>query len=408
MKGQFIKLAWRNIWRNKRRAFITMGSIIISLFFVLFIRQMQMWTFNNNVETAVAGYVGYIQITDTGFVNEPTLDYSIELDRIPVDDIRDIKGVRGVYPRIMNGALASIGIKSKGTAVMGITPSIDVEEMDLEKRLEKGELISDDDKDIMITENMAKFYQVDIGDSLIVFSQGYQGFQAAGIYRIKSVLDMPTGAMSNMIYMSLSNSQYFYAAEGRVTSLLINIENPAELERVKQDVQAKIDDKGLVVRTWKEVSPELSEGFDLSTNSGLVIAAILYMIVGFGMFGTMVMLYNERLFEFGVLVSIGMKKTALMFVTVLEVIILAIAGILLGNLAVFPVLFYLNRNPIEMTGEAAETAAYKGVDPVIGTGLFSDVFIANSITILIISLVLSLYLVVKVLRLKPLDAMRKN
>ena len=104
MKGQFIKLAWRNIWRNKRRAFITMGSIVISLFFVLFIRQMQMWTFNYNVETAVAGYVGYIQITDTGFVKAPTLDYSITMNQIPVDEIKSIEGVRGVYPRIMNGA----------------------------------------------------------------------------------------------------------------------------------------------------------------------------------------------------------------------------------------------------------------------------------------------------------------
>lgn len=408
MKGQFIKLAWRNIWRNKRRAFITMGSIVISLFFVLFIRQMQLWTFNYNIETAVSGYVGYLQITDTAFIDEQTLDNSITLDQIPSKEIQDIEGVRGVFPRIMNGALASIGIKSKGTAIMGITPSIDAKEMELEQKLIDGELISDQDESIMITSNMAKFYKVSIGDSIVLFSQGYQGYTAAGVYPIKGILDMPTGAMSNMIFMSLPSAQYFYAAEDRITSLLINIDKPNDLENIKAEIQSKITDQSLVVRTWKEVSPELSQGFDLSSNSGIVIAGILYMIVGFGMFGTMVMLYNERLFEFGVLLSIGMKKISLLFVTIMEMIILTIGGIVLGNIAVFPLLYYLNQNPIELTGDAAESAAYKGVDPIISTGLFSDVFIANSITILIISLVLSFYLIIKILKLKPLEAMRKN
>ena len=408
MKIQFLTLAWRNIWRNKRRAFITMGSIVISLFFVLFIRQMQMWTFNYNVETAVAGYVGYIQITDTAFVDEATLDNSITIDQIPVEEIKKINGVRGVFPRIMNSALASIGVKSKGTAVLGIQPSTDIDEMDLKKKLIAGDLINEDDKSIMITNSMSKFYKVESGDSLIVFSQGYQGYMAAGVYPIKGILDMPTGAMSNMIYMPLELAQHYYAADNRITSLLINIENPADLETIKSEVESLIDDPALVVRTWKEVSPELSEGFNLSSNSGLVIAAILYMIVGFGMFGTMVMLYNERTFEFGVLISIGMKKTSLIFATIAEILILTIAGIVLGNLLVLPILTYLNINPIELTGDAAASAAYKGVDPIIGTGLYLDVFIANSITVLMIALILSSYLVIKIIRVKPLDAMRKN
>ena len=229
---QFIKLAWRNIWRNKRRAVITMSSIVVSLFFVLFLRQMQLWSYDFNIDSTISGYVGYIQITDTAFVDEKILDNTIDASIVPIEKIRNIKGVKGVYPRLQTGALVSTGSKSKFAGVLGITPSIDNDNLKLEKKLIAGKLITDDDHGIMITEKMAKYYLIDVGDSLILYGQGYQGYTAAGIYPVKAILNFSAGEMSSMLFIPLLEAQSLFASENRCTSYLVNLDNSKDLYRI--------------------------------------------------------------------------------------------------------------------------------------------------------------------------------
>src|SRR5210317_262409 len=97
MLKKLINLAWRNIWRNKRRAIITSLSILASLFFVLFMRQMQLWTYDYNIKNSVSNYVGYIQITDSTYVDEKIIDNSLDADAIPTETIKKLEHVSGVY-----------------------------------------------------------------------------------------------------------------------------------------------------------------------------------------------------------------------------------------------------------------------------------------------------------------------
>lgn len=405
---QFLTLAWRNIWRNKRRAFLTSFSIIASLFFILLMRQMQLWTYDFNIKNTVSSYVGYIQITDSTYVDEKILDNTLALDQIPNDVINSIEGISGTYPRLLSGALVSTGIKSKFAGVMGIQPEIDNASLKLHKKLKEGTLLEDADRDVMITEKMAKYYQVKVGDSLVMIGQGYQGYTAAGIYKIKGILKFSTGDMANMVFLSLPESQIFFSAPNRVTHYLINLEKSKEIDKIAKELSVKLNNSSLSIRTWEEVLPGLKQGLELDSNSGLLISGILYMIVGFGIFGTIVMLYNERIFEFGILSAIGMSKINLLFTTLIEIFMLTVIGILMGNIVSFPLLYYLNRNPIELTGESAQGMIDQGFEPYVGTGIYWDVFLMNSLAILLISGVVTLYLIVKLLKLDPLNAMKQH
>ena len=104
MNKQIWTLAWRNIWRNKRRAFITMASIAVSLFFVLLLRQMQFWVYDFNVRNSISAQIGYMQITDQAYVDEAILDYSISKNQVPISKIENISGVSEVIPRFSSGA----------------------------------------------------------------------------------------------------------------------------------------------------------------------------------------------------------------------------------------------------------------------------------------------------------------
>lgn len=408
MNWMLITLAWRNIWRNKRRAIITISSIIASLFFVLLLRQMQLWTYDFNTKNTISGYVGYIQITDSTFVDEEILDNSITSNQVPTTLIKEIEGVSGVFPRLQSGALVSTGIKSKFAGVIGIQPSIDNKELKISKKLSSGVLLNDGDNAILITDKMAKYYQVKIGDSLVLIGQGYQGFTAAGIYPIKGIVNFPAGDMANMIFMPLKTAQHFYAAPERYTSFLINLNQSSDLQNVLTEVKKAVTDKTLTIRSWEQVLPGLKQGLELDSNSGKLIAAILYMIVGFGIFGTIVMLYNERTFEFGVLSAVGMSRRKIITATIVELQFLTLIGVFLGNIAAFPILYYYNKNPYQLTGETAQGMADQGFEPFIGTGIYTDVFINNSIIVLIISAVVSMYIVTKIIQLNPLTAMKQH
>ena len=408
MLKKLINLAWRNIWRNKRRAIITSLSIIASLFFVLIMRQMQLWSYDYNIKNSVSNYIGYIQITDSTYIDEKIIDNSLDASAIQTAAITSMEHVSGVYPRMQSGALVSTGIKSKFAGIMGIRPETDNEVLKLQRKLTEGELLSDKDSDILITEKMAKFYQVHVGDTLVLIGQGFQGYTAAGLYNIKGIIRFSVGDLSNMLFMTLPESQHFLSAPNRFTHYLINIDESEYLEEVANQVHQLIQNKPLKARTWEEVLPGLKQGMELDSNSGLLIVGILYMIVAFGMFGTIIMLYNERQFEFGILNAIGMHKNTLIFVTQIELIILTLIGILIGNVVSLPLLIHFNENPIELKGNTAQGMIEQGFDPLLGTGLYPQVFVNNSLIILVISLLASFYIVSKLSKLNPLDSMRQN
>ncbi|MDG2281022.1 MAG: hypothetical protein P8L42_10380 [Flavicella sp.] len=407
MRFTFIMLAWRNIWRNRKRAFLTISSIAASLFFVLFLRQMQFWTYDFNIKNTVSGSVGYLQITDSSYVDEKIIDNTLTSDQIDLNKIKEIEGVSGVYTKFQSGALVSTGLKSRFAAVNGINPLTDNKLLKLDRKLQKGTLLSPDDKAILITERMADYYKVSVGDTLVLMGQGYHGYTAAALYPIKGLLSFSVGDFSNMVFMPIKEAQYMHVAENRFTHVLIDLENSNDLPEVEKQIQKELKDPLLKLRTWMEVLPGLKQGLELDANSGLIISAILYMIVGFGIFGTIVMLYNERKFEFGVLSAIGTGRSSLIFITMTELFLLSSIGVLFGNLVAMPFLYYLNNNPIELGGEAAKAIIDQGFEPYLGTGMFLDVFLANSLAVLVIAAIASTYIIFKLIKINPIESMKQ-
>ncbi len=63
---------------------------------------------------------------------------------------------------------------------------------------------------------------------------------------------------------------------------------------------------------------ELLQGIELDNVSGQIMLAILYMVIGFGMFGTFLMMTRERMYEFGLMMAVGMKKSRMQIMILLE------------------------------------------------------------------------------------------
>ena len=162
----------------------------------------------------------------------------------------------------------------------------------------------------------------------------------------------------------------------------------------------------LILNDWKALMPELVDSKKLDSASAKLINFILYLIISFGIFGTILMMVRERMYEFGVLVAIGMKRYRLFTVVWLEILSIAIIGALAGFLICFPMAIYFNINPIRLTGNMAEAYEAFGVDAFIKASVEPRIFFQHAVFVFVISLILGMYPLNVIAKFKPVKAMR--
>jgi len=153
--------------------------------------------------------------------------------------------------------------------------------------------------------------------------------------------------------------------------------------------------------------PEIQQHIATDSNNMQAVQLLLYLLISFGIFSTLLMLMVERKFEMGMLVAVGMKKVKLAILLLIESIFTVISGCLLGILVSIPLVFYLNKHPIRLGGETAKIYERFGFEAIFPTSTSIEIFISQGIIVLVIGLILSLYPVYKTLRLNPVTAMKK-
>lgn len=404
--NDLIKIAWRNIWRNKRRTLLTMASIFLAAFLSLFTRSMQIGSYTNMIDNAVKLSTGYIQVHGLGYWENKSIDKTFQTSNELLNSIKENEYVTSIIPRLESFALTSSGKHTKGSLIFAIDPEIENSTNKLSEKIIQGEYLLRGDNQILVAEKLAEYLRVEAGDTLVLLGQGYHGVTAAAQYRIKGVFKFPIPQLNNqLIYMNLSTGQEYYAAYNRVTSYSIMISDPDKLENITNYISNKIGNK-YEVMTWEQLNKEMVQAIQSDNIGGIIMLAILYMVIGFGMFGTVMMMTMERRKEFAVMIAVGMQRMKLFYIIFIETLMIGTVAIITSIIAVFPLLSYLYKNPIPLEGELAEAMLEFGVDPIIPFSIDAGIFINQTITVILIALVVILYPLSKVLKLDVLKSMR--
>ena len=201
-----IKIAWRNIWRNKKRTLISTLSISGALFLIIVMRSMQFGFYDNLIKTVVESYSGYVQIHANGYWEKQSLDNSMEVDDKLINTITSIPGVENVVQRVQTFSLVSKDKKSKGAIINGIDINQEQLITDWNKRIVKGSLYLSHNDEVLLGDGVARYFNAELGDTLILFGQGYQGMMAAGKYKIIGILDLKNPQLNNLaIFMDIKS-----------------------------------------------------------------------------------------------------------------------------------------------------------------------------------------------------------
>ena len=401
------KLAWKNMWRNRNRTIITMAAIFFAVVLSVIASSLKNGIFDNLVKNVVSFYTGYVQVHKQGYQEEQILDNSFEASLFTEQKILKSENVSGVTPRLESFALASSGEITKGCMVVGIDPEKENQITFLKDKLIQGEYLSFDDRGVLLAAGIAERLNLRPRDTIVLIGQGYHGSTAAGKFPVRGLLKFGSPELNEKaMFMSIATAQDFYSAYGLITSYILSLNDTKNPEPTAETVRATLG-KSYEVMTWGEMIPDIKQHIEADTNNMKYVQGILYMLICFGIFGTLLMMMEERKFEMGMLVAIGMKRIKLMWLLLVELVLTVITGCLLGILLSIPLVYYFNRHPLRMSGETARAYERFGFEPIFPTSTEAVNFIDQGLTVLIIGLILSLYPMYKALRLNPATAMKK-
>lgn len=402
----YVSLAWRNLWRNKRRTLIAAASVFFAVILALLMRSMQTGYYDYMIDSSVRMYTGYIQIQGNDYLEKRSLEESMIIDEEQIKQVKAVQGVELTVKRFETFSLISYGQVTKVAQVVGIDPAEENELTSLKDKLIKGNYLTYESRGIMIAEGLAEIMKVDIGDSILIYGQGLYGVTAAELIPVQGIVKFNLPAQNkSFAYLSIPYAQWVYSAPERLTSLSIMIDDTKHVNSIHKEVRSLFDDSYEVL-TWKELSPELVQSIQIDNAQGIIMLGILYVVIAFGIFGTIMMMTAERVKEFGILISVGMKKWKLYLVTTLETIFISFIGVITGAIISLPLIIYFVNNPIPLTGEYADAILAWGFEPVIPFAIYPGMFIAQLWTVLAIALVSGLYPINFIRKIKPVEAMR--
>jgi ABC-type lipoprotein release transport system permease subunit len=464
-------MAWRNLWRNKRRTLITIASVFFAVFFALIMRSLQLGTYDHMFRNVIESYTGYLQIQHEDFWDNKTVDnlfpYTEELDQ----SVMQNSNVVATVPRFESFALASSGSLTKGVLVLGIDPDKERYLSDVRSKLVRYRLSEDNTENLMASElpekykeklkylkgnsysgkgsmmtelgisdkdsasllpvlenytsfengyfspgeraaligdKLATYLKTGIGDTLVLIGQGYHGTTAAGVFRIAGIVRMPTPDIDNkIVYLPFDICQELYNAPGMLTSLAVSIRKNTdrEIERMIDDIGSRMDSP-LKVIGWRSMNELMINQMDADNKSGMVMIGILYLVIAFGIFGTVLMMTAERRREFGVLVAVGMQKSKLAAVVTLEMLFIGMMGIASGIVMAMPVIFYGYYHPIRFTGEMAKMYQDYGMEPVMPFLPVDWYFLWQSLVVALIVLIAIAYPVRKIYKMQLVNSLK--
>jgi ABC-type lipoprotein release transport system permease subunit len=261
---------------------------------------------------------------------------------------------------------------------------------------------------VWVGDKLSQYLQLGIGDTIVLISQGYHATTAAGKYQIKGIVKIPLPDIDNkIVYLPLDICQGLYNAEGNLTSLALAVHDNQDkaIARTVERIQELVAEDRKVME-WREMNEVMVSQMDADDKGGQIMLGILYLVIAFGVFGTVLMLTAERKREFGVLVAIGMQKKKLASIMTVEMLLIGLIGILSGAVIASLVILYGVDHPIIFKGEMAKIFEEYGMEPKMAFWNIDSYYIWQMVIVAFMVLLAMIYPMRKIFGMKVVNALR--
>lgn len=403
-----VKLAWRNIFRNKRRTLIAATAIGIGLTALIFIDAFMIGMEETMIRTATASFLGDAQIHREGFRDEQEASMTIQaLDEVTAS-LAEETIVQHFTQRVLVSGMITSPANVSAIHLVGVQPSTEKSLSLIDDAITKGAYFEgDNNRDVVIGAKLAEILETELGDRVVVtVAQAGTGELSQEMFRISGIYHFADEAMnSGMAFVRIQKAQEMLAIGNEVHEIAIKFTSIAYSQDTTLPFWDTYSQHGNEALSWTELMSQLSVVLEMTKYSKYIMGVILFGVVVFGIINTLFMSLYERMFEFGVLRAVGTRPFGMARVILFEAGALAIVSIGLGIILGFVLTAVLAHVGIDYTGiEMMGVTMQEFIYPVMEI----QQFIIYPIVVFIFTIIAGLYPARYVAKMAPVDAMRRS
>jgi len=325
-----LKLAWRNIWRNKRRSLIVLISLVVGLSAIVLTDGLSNGMMRQMLFNQINLDISHIQIHKSGFNN-----YKIVKNYIP--DYKNVEsvlqknpGVESYSKRVFATGILSSANNSSGVMIYGIVPSEESKVSIIKSSIIDGKYLGSGKREIIIGKKLADKLGVEVGDKVVAMANSSKGDIASDAFRIIGIFQTSNSEYDKMsVYVQAATEQDMLGIGDNYHEFAVITKDYDKVASIKNYFEKSLG-TGYEVYTYRDLLPMLIYQMDLYKESMMILNVIIGLAMIFGIINTMLMSVFERIQEFGVLMAIGMKNNRLYLMIVFEAFILGVIGTLAG------------------------------------------------------------------------------
>ena len=400
-----LTLAWRNIWRNKKRSLIIISAIAVGLCCGLFASATMFGMWDSMINTTIDRDLGHFQIHSKSYEDEKLVTDTIPNFETLISEFSTIKYVTGVSSRILIEGMASSATTSNGVRILGINPETEKDVTTIYKHIVNGSYFEENWKNqIVIGEKLANNLGIREKSKIVLSFQGIDGsiiygaFRVTGIYRTESsIFDKANVFIKGKDLLNLINSKLIS------NEIVVRLSSVQQVDSVYIPIKNQYPD--LSVKYWGELAPELKFYYEMLIVQMNIFVGIILFALLFGITNTMLMSVMERVREFGVLMAVGMKRSRVFLMIMMETISLSFIGGIVGLILAIIFIQYFGSVGINLSAFTEGLSQWS-----LGTRLYTSLpfsfYPPLALMILATAIIGALYPALKAIKLKPASAIR--
>lgn len=400
-----LKIAWRNIWRNSRRSVIVLGSVIVGVISIIFMDALTNGFVQQMLFNQVDTNIGHIQIHEKDFRDNHNIKNFIPNNDAVEKAIKSEDNIKHSSKRVISFGLISSASSSSGVYMYGVEAVPEAEISIIDESIVQGEFLSGKVREIIIGTRLAEKLNVEIDDKVVAMANQLDESIGSEVFRVKGIFSTPNSEFDrSYVYTNISTLQNMLGLENEVHEYAITLDEYNKAQEVSDKIKNELSEEYEVL-SYREILPMLILQIELTKESMWIVNLIIGLALIFGIINTMLMTVYERIQEFGVLMSIGMKNSKLFLMIMLEAIIIGVIGTITGLVLGSGIVYPLSVSGIDLS-VFAEGLTSLGTGSIIypvfnlegiGTAFFMIPFI---------TIIGALYPAYKAIKLQPVSAIR--
>jgi putative ABC transport system permease protein len=400
-----ITLAWRNIWRNKRRSAIVLLSVVVGYAALVFLDGLTTGMVNQMLDNRIGIYTADLEVHRAGFLDNMVLANRISTPGEVESALNTTDGVASYSARVLTFGMINSASGSAGVTLIGVDPAKEAAVTTIANMVASGKYLSGADREILVSERLAGKLGVGIGDKIVGMASGLDEeigselFRVVGLYRTND-----SGFDDTHAYVSMADAQRMLSLGSGVMEFAVKCRSAGALDGVRAALSEKLG-SGYDVSTYRDLLPLFVIQLGVYREMMLVIYAIVSLAIVLGIVNTMLMAVYERIHEFGVLFAIGMSRGRVFSMVVLEALSLGVLGTALGVAAGAAVTAPFMRAGIDLSMFQESLTAF-GSGAVIHPQLTPEALFAAALLVPLVSVLGALYPGYMAVKLEPAQAIR--